>query len=120
MARQVVETNTVFTGAEAGKFLHRNLTTRQLDALIYHNWPDSKTIEKQLVDPLQAVIQNIKMEQGHKAKKKGHDQSSKKSQVNDGGIEGTKDARRKRLISIGQKLRTSGFAVTAKIKNHSI
>jgi hypothetical protein len=113
MVKQVVETNTMFTGAETGKSFHRNLTTKQLDALIHHNWPDSKTGEKQMVDPLQGVIQNIKMEQKTPPKKKGSDtKASRKSRVDEKGIEGTKDARLKKLISIGQKLRTEGCIST--------
>ena len=108
MVKRVVETNTIFTGAEAGKSFHRNLTTKQLNSLIHHNWPDAKTSKKQMVDPLQGVIQNIKMEQGDpKTKKTGNTKSSRKSRV-DEGLDGTKDARLKKLISIGQKLRTEG------------
>lgn len=111
MAKQVVETNTMFTGSEAGKLFHRKLTTKQLDALIHHNWPSSKEITKQTVVQLQGVMQNIKYEQGDPIKK-GHTASSKNNQVKDDGIEGTKDARLKQLILIGKKLRTEGFSFT--------
>ena len=110
MAKRVVEINTMFTGSEAGKSFHRNLTTKQLDALIHYKWPDSKA----MVDPLQGVIQNIKMKPGDpEIKKKGHgSHAKKKSGVDDEGIEGTKDVRLKKLISIGQKLRTEGCTFT--------
>ncbi len=117
MVKQVVETNSVFSGAEGGKSFHRNLTAKQFDTLIHHNWPDSKTSEKQMMDPLEGVIQNIKKEQEDpKTKKKGHKKSSQKSQFEDEGIEGTKNARLNKLISIGHKLRSEGCTLTAEAK----
>ena len=69
-----------------------------------------------MVDPLQGVVQNIKMEQEDpETKKTGHRKSSRKFRVDDEGLDGTKDARLKMLISIGQKLRTEGCTFTIYI-----
>jgi hypothetical protein len=113
MVKQVVETNSIFSGAEGGKSFYQNLNAKQFDTLIHHNWPDSKTSERQMMDPLEGVIQNIKKEQeDSKTDKKGHKKSSKKSLVEDEGILGTKNARLNKLISIGHKLRSEGCTLT--------
>jgi hypothetical protein len=151
MAKRVVETNSMFTGAEAGRSFHRKLTIRQLDALINHDWPTSKKVEKEVDDPLKFVIKNIKQgkkEQGEKklmenekrnsvpggsiAKQqeeqmkdkeeiKGNDvlnskdtdsankKTQKISKVSEDGLDSSRDARLKKLITTGRKLRTEGI-----------
>ena len=83
MVERVVETNSMFTGAETGKSFHKKLTTKQLDALINHKWPDVKTIEEDVTDPLEAVIKNIKMEE--EADKKKPKMAARMSRVIDEG-----------------------------------
>jgi hypothetical protein len=149
MAKRVVETNSMFTGAEAGRSFHRKLTIRQLDALINHDWPTSKKVEKEVDDPLKIVIKNIKQGQkehgekstmenekrnsvpeGSSAKQqeeqmkekedrkgvdvlisKDKDRANKKariSKVSEDGLDSSRDARLKKLITTGRKLRTEG------------
>jgi hypothetical protein len=108
MATRVIETNCMFTGAEAGRSFHRQLTMKQLDALINHKWPDAKMIEKDAEDPLTAVIQNIKAEKESKGKEGSKKNLLQKSQIDDDGLEGSKNARLTKMISIGMKLRSEG------------
>ena len=106
MAKRVVETNSMFTGAEAGKSFHRTLTTKQLDALIDHQWPNSRTSETNSVDPLEAVIKNIKDEDPDEKKRK---MAAKKSRILDHGLQSSRVARLEKLIKIGKKLRIEGL-----------
>ena len=105
MAERVIEVSSMFTGAETGASCLENLTTKQLDALINHKWPDPKN-EPPETDPLKATIKNIK---GLNEEKKPNLQKKEKLRTaNDEGLESSRQARRTKLIAIGRKLRTQG------------
>jgi hypothetical protein len=114
MAKRVVDTNGMFTGAEAGKSFHRKLTTKQLDALIDHKWPKPKTSEE-MADSLESVINNIK--EGD-TNEKTNKRASKMSRVIDHGLQSSRVARLDKLIRIGKKLRTEGWFFVQAQKNN--
>lgn len=121
MARRVVETNSMFTGAETGKSFHRKLSTKQLDALVNHKWPKSKSNKAGEVDPLKEVIRNIKLEDEDLDKNKGKKKAdTKKMGMKDDGLENSRDARLKKLIFLGQNLRTSGQPRLPKLVEYQI
>ena len=98
MVEQILKV-TLFTGAETGVELLENLSNNQLDALISHKWPSPKEV-RAAVNPMQAVIQNIKEQktEKHINKKDKHAE----------GCENSRDARVSKVLAIGKKLRTNG------------
>ncbi len=118
MAKHVVETNSMFTGAEAGKSFHRRLTTKQLDALIKHfheltKKNSTEKTEQMVMDPLEAVIKNIKMEVEEEKKTKLG--AKKNSKFIDHGLENSGNARLNKLLKMGRKLRTEGVSPRSKL-----
>ncbi len=120
MAKRVVESNSMFTGAEAGKSFHRRLTTKQLDALInhFHNLTKKNSTEKteqMAMDPLESVIKNIKMEVEEEEKTKKV--AKKKTEFIDHGLENSRIARLNKLLKMGRKLRSEGLPYTQEQTN---
>jgi hypothetical protein len=112
MAKQVIEVNGMFTGAESGPAFLNSLTNKQLDSLIHHQWPDPTKAERGSgLDPLASVIKNIKS-QGNERKTESKGKPEKRDKTHDGeeGLENSTQSRLRQVVAIGKKLRHQGMA----------
>ena len=108
MARRVVEVNSIFTGSETGSSFLETMTNTQLDVLIKHQWPDPAKREK-CSDPLESVIKNIKMEEGHKKPDSEDDNKPEQEHFDHTeGLENSRHSRLRKVAAIGTKLRREG------------
>ena len=113
MAASIIKTNSMFTGAEIGRSLLKKLTTEQLDTLINHKWPDSKTLEENSANSLESIIRNIKFgnkfeAQSQEKQKLATNNENLVSMDHNGG-KNSKEFRVKKVISIGKKMRNEGM-----------
>ncbi len=108
MTKRVVEVNSIFTGSETGADLLESMTNTQLDVLIYHQWPDPANGEK-FSDPLESVIKNIKLEDGHKNSSSEDDDTPEQERFDhNAGMENSRHSRMRKVAAIGMKLRSEG------------
>jgi hypothetical protein len=108
MAKRVVEVNSIFTGSETSSDLLESLTNTQLDVLIHHQWPNPENVEK-FSDPLEAVIKNIKLEEGHKNPESEDDDTPEQRRFDHiAGMDNSRHSRMRKVAAIGVKLRSQG------------